>query len=230
MVHKQHLLALALFLATGNAALAGAQDRDADDDEPVEDEAVAEDEAAMEGQAAVEEARDIERELDVDDEEADAPGYGEAGVWELGGALGFYWTEDVFTLNVNPQVGLFVIDYFEISLLLGLQHENVRDADDTRHGETTFSALLEPSYHVPVIEDDLFLLGGLGVGVGYDGVTVGFDLVPRVGANIALGRTRMLTPSLRVPIIMGSEENENGDSEFNTSVSVGMDVGYTTTF
>lgn len=228
MVHKQHLLALALFLATGSAALAGAQDRDPDDDEPVEDEAAVEDEADVEDEAAVEEARDIEN--DVDDEEGDDPGYGEAGVWELGGSLGFYWTEDVFTLNLNPQVGLFVIDYFELSILLGLQHENVRDADGSRHGETTFSALLEPSYHVPVIEDDLFLLGGLGVGVGYDGVTAGFDLVPRVGANIALGRTRVLTPSLRVPIIMGSEVNENGDSDFNTSVSVGMDVGYTTTF
>lgn len=176
-------------------------------------------------------AQDRDIEDDVEGDEADAlPSYGDAGVWELGGSLGFYWTEDVFTLNLNPQVGIFVIDYLEISLILGLQYENVRDADGSRHNETTFSALLEPSYHLPLIEEDLFLLGGLGVGVGYDGVTVGFDLVPRVGLNIALGRTRMLTPALRVPIIMGKEVDESGQEDFNTSVSVGFDVGYTTIF
>src|SRR5690606_4061332 len=41
-----------------------------------------------------------------DDDEA--PSYGDAGTWELGGSVGGLWTEDVFTLNVRPSVGLFL--------------------------------------------------------------------------------------------------------------------------
>lgn len=163
-----------------------------------------------------------------DDDEA--PSYGDAGTWELGGSVGGLWTEDVFTLNVRPSVGLFLIDYLELSLLVDVEYENVRDDDGTRTSGLTFAVLVEPSYHVPIVEETLYLLGGLGVGVGYDGDAVGLDLVPRVGANIALGPGRMLNPAVRVPIIMGVEVDDNGNEHFETNVSFGFEIGYSTVF
>ncbi|UJR85512.1 hypothetical protein [Sandaracinus amylolyticus] len=173
---------------------------------------------------------EVEPECPPEEEADDAPSYGDADTWELGGSVGGMWTEDVFTLNIFPSIGYFVIDYLELSLNVAVEYENVRDDDGSRHDETTFGVLFEPSYHIPVIDEDLFVLGGLGLGVGYDGVTVGFDIVPRVGMNIALGPGRMLNPSIRVPIIIGGEEDDNGDTEFNTSVSFGFDIGYSTVF
>lgn len=165
-------------------------------------------------------------------EEADdgLPSYGDAGVVELGGSVSGLWTEDVWTLNVSPSFGVFVIDYLELSLYVAVQHQNLRGDDGRRVSGTTVAVILEPSYHVPVADDVLFLFSGLGVGVGYDGVAAGFEVVPRIGANIALGATRMLNPALRVPIILGTATGEDGEDQFDTSVSVGFEIGYTTLY
>ncbi|WP_157070186.1 hypothetical protein [Sandaracinus amylolyticus] len=216
MATTKRVLVIALAMAT--SAVARAQEPD---EEPVP--------SAYRGAPEIE-AGPPEALCPPEEDQDDAPSYGDAGVFELGGSLGGMWTEDVFTLNITPSVGVFIIDYLELSLQVAVEYENVRDDDGSRHSGTTVAVLLEPSYHVPVIADDLFLFGGLGLGVGYDGVTAGFDVAPRVGANIALGAGRMLNPSVRVPIIMGSEVDDNGDSHFNTTVSVGFEIGYSTLF
>ena len=171
-----------------------------------------------------------------DPEEAPAPcppddvtEYGEQGVYEVGGSVGFFWDDPEFTLSVSPSFGVFLLDYFEISAIVDLEYVNDEDPDTgERTGSTTVIAVIEPSYHLP-LDEGLYLLTGLGVGVGYDGEIVGLELIPRVGLNIAIGRSGILTPAARVPILLGVGTVDEDDG-FEASVEVALEVGYTTFF
>jgi hypothetical protein len=171
-----------------------------------------------------------------DPEEAPAPcppddvtEYGEQGVYEVGGSVGFFWDDPEFTLSVSPSFGVFLLDYFEISAIVDLEYVNDEDPDTgERTGSTTVIAVIEPSYHLP-LDEGLYLLTGLGVGVGYDGEIVGLELVPRVGLNIGIGRSGILTPAARVPILLGVGTVDEDDG-FEASVEVALEVGYTTFF
>ena len=63
--------------------------------------------------------------------------------------------------------------------------------------------MLEPSYHLP-LREELFLLSGVGLGVGHDGDNFDFEIIPRMGLNVGVGLVGVLTPALRVPIIKPS--------------------------
>ncbi len=82
-----------------------------------------------------------------------------------------------------------------------------------------------------IAENVYYLLGGLGVGVGYDGTTTGFELIPRLGLNIVITEHGVLTPAVRAPIVMGVEDDEEtGERNFDASAELVVDVGYTTYF
>jgi hypothetical protein len=118
-------------------------------------------------------------------------GYGRAGVLELGGSAGFAFASDYRSMNFSPTIGWFLADNFEISAILSVA--NIKTGDNA---STLWSALLEPSYHVPFNRS---IFGFLGVGGGaahVSGLGTGFALAPRIGANLMVGRSAVLTPSL----------------------------------
>ena len=118
-------------------------------------------------------------------------GYGRAGVLELGGSAGFAFASDYRQMNFSPTVGWFLADNLEISAILSVA--NIKTGDNSA---TLWSALLEPSYHVP-FNRSIFGFLGLGAGAAHvSGLGTGFAIAPRVGANFMVGRSGVLTPSL----------------------------------
>jgi hypothetical protein len=122
-------------------------------------------------------------------------GYGRAGVLELGGSAGLVLAADFRNVNVSPSIGWFIADNFQLSGILGVSHVNVEE-DGVDNDATVFSALVEPSYHLP-FNRSMFGFLGLGVGGSYiSSLGGGFALAPRIGANFLVGRSGILTPSL----------------------------------
>jgi hypothetical protein len=152
--------------------------------------------------------------------------YATAGSIEVGGSVDVSWTDHVLELTATPSFGYFLWDRIELTADLGVTYTRVSD-DGVTTSTKTVSFVLEPSYHHP-IRDHLFLLGGLGVGVGYDGSHVEFELIPRAGLNIEVGRSSLITPSLSVPILVGRGHSDSGN--VGASVGVDFEVGITTTF
>ena len=118
-------------------------------------------------------------------------GYGRAGVLELGGSAGFAFASDYRSMNLSPTVGWFVADNLEVSAILSVA--NIKTGDNS---STLWSALAEPSYHVP-FNRSIFGFLGLGIGGAHvSGLGTGFAVAPRIGANFMVGRSAVLTPSL----------------------------------
>jgi len=117
--------------------------------------------------------------------------FARAGTWEAGASLGFTSAEEAAGGNLTPSIGWFLANNIELSGLFGLHYVRANGQD-----ATMVSALVEPSYHLPFGRTTYGLLG-LGVGGAYvEEAGLGFALAPRVGANILLGRSGILTPSL----------------------------------
>ena len=118
-------------------------------------------------------------------------GYGRAGVLELGGFAGLTMAAKVRDFNFSPQIGWFLVDNLELSAILSVA--NVKAGDES---STIWSALLEPSFHLP-FNRSLFGFVGVGVGAAYiDNLGAGLAVAPRIGANVLVGRSGILTPSL----------------------------------
>lgn len=118
-------------------------------------------------------------------------GYGRAGVLELGGSAGLTAATDLTQVNVSPSLGWFVADNLELTGILDLAYAKAGDSD----GMIT-TLLVEPSYHLPFNRSTFGFLG-MGLGGSYvDGPGLGFAVAPRVGANVMIGRSGVLTPSL----------------------------------
>jgi hypothetical protein len=118
-------------------------------------------------------------------------GYGRAGVLELGGSAGFAFASDYRSMSLSPTIGWFVADNLELSAILSI--ENIKSND---RSSTLWSALIEPSYHVPFNRS---VFGFLGLGAGAAHVSrlgTGFAVAPRLGMNLMVGRSGVLTPSL----------------------------------
>ncbi|MBA3391868.1 MAG: hypothetical protein H0T89_04445 [Deltaproteobacteria bacterium] len=117
--------------------------------------------------------------------------YGRAGVLELGGSAGLMIAPGFRNVNIAPMVGWFFADNLELSAIMGLS--NIKAGSESA---TVFSALVEPSYHVPFNRSTF---GFLGMGFGMAYVTElggGLAVAPRIGANVMVGRSGVLTPSL----------------------------------
>ncbi len=118
-------------------------------------------------------------------------GYGRAGVLELGGSAGFAFASDYRNLSLAPSIGWFLADNLELSAILSIS--NIKAGDSST---TLWSALIEPSYHIP-LNRSMFGFAGLGVGASHvSGIGTGFALAPRAGMNFMIGRSGVLTPAI----------------------------------
>lgn len=151
-------------------------------------------------------------------------GYGRAGVLELGGSAGFAFASDYRNINISPTIGWFLADNFEISAIASVANIKQGDASSS----TLWSALLEPSYHLP-FNRSVFGFLGLGAGAAHvSGLGTGFAIAPRIGANLMVGRSGVLTPSLSYQYTTIS--TDMGDSDVTVVALTGallLNVGYT---
>jgi hypothetical protein len=150
-------------------------------------------------------------------------GYGRAGVLELGGGAGFTFASDYRQLAFSPTIGYFIADNFEASAILSIS--NIKAGESSA---TLWSALLEPSYHVPINRS---LFGFLGVGFGashVSGIGTGFALAPRVGGNFMVGRSGVLTPSISYQYTTIGTDMDAGESTVVALTSaVRFNLGFT---
>jgi hypothetical protein len=151
-------------------------------------------------------------------------GYGRAGVLELGGSAGFAFASDYRSMNFSPTVGWFLADNFELSAIASVA--NIKTGDQQ---STLWSALLEPSYHVP-FNRSIFGFLGLGAGAAHvSGLGTGFAIAPRLGANFMVGRSGVLTPSLAYQYTTINNEMSGPDNVTVVALTsaVRFNVGYT---
>jgi hypothetical protein len=152
----------------------------------------------------------------ANDESGGRPAYGQKGAVELGGSIGLNWTNDAFGLDVSPTVGYFIMDRVELSALLRISYEDQEDEDGERESVKSGALVFEPSYHLPVREE-VFVLAGLGMGIGHDDEEFDFEIIPRVGLNVGIDLVGVVTPSLKMPILIDND---------GTSAGLGLEVGY----
>jgi len=156
--------------------------------------------------------------------------YGRAGVLELGGSAGISAAAGTTILSLSPSVGWFFVDNLQLSGIFSVQHANTGAGS-----ATNMLALVEPSYHLPITEK-FFVFGGLGVGAGYvkSGVVgttdpgLGLALAPRLGVNILVGRSGILTPAATLAYSSSNAvQTTAGQTLIAVSTSFGANIGYT---
>lgn len=151
-------------------------------------------------------------------------GYGRAGVLELGGSASFTAASDLTQVLVTPSIGWFIADNFQLSALFDLGYIETND-----QSSSIVSLLLEPSYHLPFSRA---VFGFLGLGLGASRVEefgTGFAMAPRLGANVMVGRSGVLTPSLSWQYTthdIDEEENQN-NAIVAVSSALRFNIGYT---
>jgi hypothetical protein len=127
--------------------------------------------------------------------------YARAGVLELGGFANLTSAKDYLSIGFNPTIGYFFMDNVEISAIVGVNYARQKVAGESVH-QTLVMVLAEPSLHIPFTQS---LYGFLGVGFGLASQSsdpgpsagTGFAIAPRLGLNIMVGRSGILTPALQ---------------------------------
>lgn len=148
--------------------------------------------------------------------------YATEGVVELGGSAGFTAAGDLMALDINPSIGWFISDNFELSGILGMTYAEVNGND-----ASAVSALVEPSYHLP-FTDEVFGFAGLGAGVQYaQGAGTGLAVKPRLGMNLLVGRSGIFTPSINVGYSTVDANSGANGTVLTVEPSVGFNAGYT---
>jgi hypothetical protein len=150
--------------------------------------------------------------------------YGRAGVLELGGSAGFTAATDFMAVSFQPTIGWFFTDNVQLSGILGVQHISTAEDD-----ATIVSLLAEPSYHMP-FSRSVFGFLGIGLGAAYaEGPGLGFAFAPRLGANVMVGRSGILTPSLSYQYTTHDAplQMEDGRDYVAISTALSVNVGYT---
>lgn len=160
--------------------------------------------------------------------------YARGGVLELGGDLSYVGANNFQQLSVTPSVGFFITDNLELSALLGVSYSDVTENEEgvaRNVKKTAVTALIEPSFHLPVV-DQLFAFVGLGLGVNYTkGFGTGFALAPRVGFNVMVGRSGVLTPAFNVNWSSNSAlETNDGQKLVAVHTTLGASLGYSVMF
>jgi hypothetical protein len=118
-------------------------------------------------------------------------GYARAGVVEVGGSAGLTLAQDIRAVNFAPSIGWFVVDNLELSAIL-----DVTNLKAGASSATLWSALIEPSFHVP-FNRTMFGFVGMGVGAAYvSELGAGMAVAPRIGMEFLVGRSGILRPSL----------------------------------
>jgi hypothetical protein len=148
--------------------------------------------------------------------------YGRSGVLELGGSANFTNATDFTQLSLNPSIGWFFMDNVEISAILGLSHLSAQGVD-----ATFVNLLAEPSLHIP-FTDTFFGMLGVGAGLSYvEGPGIGFALAPRIGANILIGRSGILTPQFYLSYATHEAIATPSGTLLAVNVTYGAGLGYT---
>jgi hypothetical protein len=151
-------------------------------------------------------------------------GYGRAGVLELGGSAGLMIASDFRNINVSPSIGWFFADNMEVTGILSVS--NLEVGDDSA---TIWSALAEPSYHFP-FHRSMFVFGGIGLGASYvSELGTGLAVAPRLGLNMMIGRSSVLTPSVSYEYTTHDvdEDEMQNTSLVQVSSALRVNVGYT---
>lgn len=156
-------------------------------------------------------------------------GYARAGVLELGGSAGLTMAQDIRALNFSPSVGWFLVDNFELSGILDVA--NLKAGGDSA---TIWSALVEPSFHLP-FNRTMFGFIGMGVGASYvSELGTGMAVAPRIGMDFLVGRSGILRPSLSYQYTT-HDAMASSDAEGNTDVTLvaissalRFNIGYST--
>jgi hypothetical protein len=151
-------------------------------------------------------------------------GYGRSGVLELGGSAGFRVATDLTQVNVSPSIGWFLADNFQLSAILDLAYVSTGDED-----VTTVSALVEPSYHLP-FSRSVFGFFGFGLGIAYidqADLGAGFALAPRLGVNMLVGRSGVLTPFVSWQYTTHDTAEMTNTTLVAVSSAFRFNVGYT---
>lgn len=149
--------------------------------------------------------------------------YGRAGVLELGGSAGLVAGDNYTQVDFTPSIGYFIADNLQVSAMIGAGYIKTGDNDATR-----FQVLLEPSYHMP-FSNSVFGFLGVGAGLAYvEGPGAGLAIAPRVGANIMVGRSGVLSPYLSYSYTT-HDTTEVGENMqlLAVSAAVAANVGYT---
>lgn len=157
--------------------------------------------------------------------------YARSGVLELGGNASLAAADGYLRFAISPSIGWFMIDNIELSALIGFSHVRIDTVDDTGSAgtatQTLFSLLFEPSVHIP-FTDSLFGFLGLGLGVSYDDVSgAGFALQPRLGLNVLVGRSGILSPAIYVQYTTTSAVQTDAGTLLAVSLGYGLNLGYT---
>lgn len=114
--------------------------------------------------------------------------YARAGVMELGGFMSFQKSDHV-NFTIRPTLGYFLTDNWEISGMLAFDYNQV--GEESNH---FFSLLGEPSFHMP-INEAVYWFAGLGFGLAkLSEGDLGLAMSPRVGLNVLVGRSGILSP------------------------------------
>jgi len=150
-------------------------------------------------------------------------GYGRPGVLELGGSAGLTVASGIRDMNFSPSLGWFIADNLELSAIGSVAH--VKAADQSA---TVWSAVVEPSYHLP-FNRTMFGFLGMGVGAAYEQkLGAGLAVAPRIGANFLVGRSGMITPALSYEYITHNAMDSQSDVTLVAITSaLRINVGYT---
>lgn len=149
-------------------------------------------------------------------------GYGRAGVLELGGSAGLLVAKNLTSIQFGPSLGWFIADNFEISAL-----GNINYASTSGNSVTTLGLLVEPSYHLP-FNRTVFGFLGVGLGVAYvQDAGAGFAMAPRLGMNLLVGRSGILTPSVSFQYTTQDVMASGSGSVIAVSSALRANVGYT---
>lgn len=150
-------------------------------------------------------------------------GYGRPGVLELGGAFGLTIASGIRDMNLSPSIGWFVADNLELSLIGSIANVKAGDSD-----ATVWSALVEPSYHLP-FNRTIFGFLGMGLGAAYEQkLGTGLAVAPRIGANFLVGRSGILSPALSYEYITHNTMDSESDVTLVAVTSaLRVNVGYT---
>lgn len=148
--------------------------------------------------------------------------YGRAGVLELGGNIGFNIASGQSSVSISPTIGWFFADNLQISGIFSYRYNNVGGQD-----AHSLQILAEPSVHIP-FSRTLFGFVGVGLGLSYvDAAGAGFALAPRLGVNIAVGRSGILTPALNFSYATNDVVQTPNGALLAVSTSFGANIGYT---
>lgn len=147
--------------------------------------------------------------------------YGRKGTREAGASMGLMMSSKFRSVSLAPQFGWFVADNMRLSGILAVQSVKA-------NGESavTYSALVEPSYHMPV-QDKIFGFLGMGVGISYeDTLGAGLTIAPRLGASFLFGDSGVLTPSLQYQYISYSAMTKSDIETAAMTSAMTVNVGY----